>query len=82
MKTRITLTIDPEVVGQAKRLAHARHTSVSALIEGFLRSASTTNEEGGAVFSQRWGGRFRVAESATPDPRLRALKAKYHLESK
>ena len=81
MKTRITLTIDPEVVGRAKRIAHARHTSVSALIEGFLRSASATGSASGRPFSQEWGGRFHAAPSTAPDPRLDALKAKYHLES-
>jgi predicted HicB family RNase H-like nuclease len=38
VKRRITLSIDPAVSRRAKKLAHARQTSVSALVEQFLRS--------------------------------------------
>jgi hypothetical protein len=36
MKTRISLTIDPEVHRSAKRLARTRGTSVSGLVESLL----------------------------------------------
>ncbi|MBI3301209.1 MAG: hypothetical protein HYZ72_03905 [Deltaproteobacteria bacterium] len=80
MKSRITLTMDPQIARRAKQLAHARKTSVSALIEEFLRSASLTSEKGRLSFAQKWAGKFRVASSPEPDPRLEALKARYHLD--
>ncbi len=71
--------MDPAVARKAKRLAHARGTNVSALIEGLVRAApgvSSVSES----FVKRWAGRFRVAESRKPDSRLAALKERYHLD--
>ena len=79
MKRRITLTMDPAVARKAKRLAHARGTNVSALIEGLVRAApgaSPTSEP----FARRWAGKFRVTRSRKPDARLAALKERYHLD--
>ena len=80
MKTRITLTIDPAMARRAKQLAHARRTSVSALIEEFVRAAPMSARSCGAPFSRRWAGKFRVASSSEPDPRLEALKKRYGLD--
>ena len=82
MKTRITLTMDPMVFRRAKKLAHARKTSVSALIEGFVRQAPLAGEKKARPFAQRWAGKFRVAASEAPDARLDALRARYHLSDK
>lgn len=38
MKTRVTITLDPQVHARAKQVARARRTTVSGLIEAFLRS--------------------------------------------
>ncbi|MBI5879226.1 MAG: hypothetical protein HZB53_16380 [Chloroflexi bacterium] len=80
MKTRITLTIDPQIVRRAKRIAHVRRTSVSALVEEFVRAAPDEPGAAGSSFVQQWAGKFRVAASAKPDARLAALKARYHLD--
>ena len=37
MKTRVTITLDPAVHAQAKRMARARRTTVSGMIEDYLR---------------------------------------------
>jgi predicted transcriptional regulator len=79
MKKRVTLTIDPEVVARARRLAHARSTSVSALIEGFVRRAPLAEDRAAAPFADRWAGRFTVRRSAGLDARLEALKDRYRL---
>ncbi len=39
MKTRVTISLDPEVHARAKAMARARRTTVSGLIEDFLRSS-------------------------------------------
>lgn len=80
MKKRITLTIDSDVARKAKRLAHARGTNVSALIEGLVRTAPSSAKIASEPFARRWAGRFRVVESSKPDPRLAALKRRYQLD--
>lgn len=82
MKTRITVTIDPQIVRRAKRIAHLRRTSVSALIEEFLRQTPVEANAPGSSFARQWAGKFHVAASAKPDARLEALKARYHLDDK
>ncbi len=80
MKTRITLTIDPAIVRRAKRIAHVRGTNVSALVETLVRAAPLAEEPKAQPFARRWAGKFHIATSTTPDPRLDALKARYHLD--
>jgi len=80
MKKRVTLTIDPDVLARARRLAHSRNTSVSGLIEGFVRRAPMTRKSGGRSFSSKWAGKFKVRRSTTADARLEALKSRYRLE--
>lgn len=82
MKRRITLTIDPAVTRRAKKLAHARRTSVSGLVEEFLRSAPMSAGAKAASFVERWTGRFRVARTERGDRRLEALKARYRLNDR
>jgi hypothetical protein len=82
MKTRITLTIDPAVLRHAKRLARARGTNVSALIEGLVRATRLTSAPEQRPFARRWAGKFRVATPTRDDPRLEALKARYDLGSR
>jgi hypothetical protein len=78
MKKRVTLTIDPTVVRRARKVVHARNTSMSGLVEELLRSAAIPGEERGS-FVDRWEGRFAVAESAPGDQRMMVLKAKHRL---
>ena len=79
MKIRITLTIDPLLAKRAKQLAHARKTSVSSLLETYVRTASLDPQHSMRPFSQRWAGKFHVAASSLPDERLDALKTRYGL---
>lgn len=44
MKTRITITLEPEIHRRAKRTAQTRHTTVSGLIETLLQSADTASQ--------------------------------------
>lgn len=71
--------MDPAVARRAKRMAHARNTSVSALIEEFVRQAPLPGETKPGSFARRWGGKFRLASSDKNDPRMAALKARYRL---
>jgi hypothetical protein len=79
VKRRVTLTLDPAMSHRAKRLAHARQTSVSALVEGFLRSMPLTRGTQRSTFVERWSGKFKLARTTSGDARMRALKARYRL---
>jgi len=82
MKQRVTLTLDPEVARRAKKVARARNTSVSGLVEDLLRSAPVPGGEKRDSFVERWAGKFSVAESSPGDQRMAFLKAKYGLGAK
>ena len=73
MKTKLTVTIDRDLLPKAKRYARARGVSLSELIEAGLRRAS--GEADGPTFSSRWRGTFTAR--ATDDDRYRALARKY-----
>lgn len=77
MKTRLTVTIDPDILDRAKKLAYARKTNVSALVEDLLRTAPATAKD--EDFATRWAGKYTLAPSNEDDVRMRALKAKYKL---
>ncbi|MDO8593936.1 MAG: DUF6364 family protein [bacterium] len=79
MKQRITLSIDPKVSARAKQLAHSRKTSVSGLVEQFLRGTPLSKGGERESFVQRWAGNFSVAPTKTADKRMRALKKRFDL---
>ena len=71
MKTKLTVTIDEDLLPRAKRFARSRGVSLSQLIETALREMGA--EE--VSFSKRWRGRFRPA--ARDDERYKRLAKKY-----
>lgn len=81
MKTKMTLGIEQRVSHQAKFLAKQRGTSLSQMIENFLRQeiAPTTTRKSALSFSQRWAGKMNLTKST--DPRAQKLKSKYKLEN-
>lgn len=72
MKTKLTITVDRDVLPEAKRYARARGVSLSSLIEDALREMA---QPGRPSFAGRWRGRFVPAER--DDERYRALSEKY-----
>ncbi len=72
MKTKLTVTIDEELVPVAKQFARAKGVSLSQLIEASLRELSTRKA---SSFSERWRGKFRPAVHR--DERYRQLERKY-----
>ncbi len=79
MKLRVTLTLDPAVAHQAKRVARNRGMSVSGLVESLLSRETSPGSvpKLGPAFSERWAGRFTLTKKN--DPRATRLKAKYRL---
>ncbi|MEI6388623.1 MAG: DUF6364 family protein [Spirochaetota bacterium] len=50
MLTKLTLTVDQDIVRQAKKYAKERHRSVSRLVEEYLRTiAALESQESGTV---------------------------------
>ncbi|MBI4419821.1 MAG: ribbon-helix-helix protein, CopG family [Gemmatimonadetes bacterium] len=72
MKTKLTVTIDRDLLPRAKRHARSRGVSLSRLIEAALRDLSAGDTRS---FSQRWRGKFRPAGRS--DLRYRTLAKKY-----
>jgi post-segregation antitoxin (ccd killing protein) len=72
MKTKLTVTIDEQLLPKAKQYARSRGVSLSRLIENALREMGAG--EAGS-FSRRWRGKFSLA--ARDDERYRALTKKH-----
>ena len=75
MKTRVTITLDPEVHRLAKRKARRNHTTVSGLIESLLQS-ETAPAKTDLVASMTGSASLRKPVADT-DPLHDALKANY-----
>ena len=73
MKTKLTVTIDRDLVPKAKRYARERGVSLSELIEAGLREVADAAET--PSFAARWRGAFTTADH--DDARYRALAQKY-----
>lgn len=73
MKTKVTVTLDENIVPAAKRYAQQHGLSLSGLIENTLREHIEPVSE--SSFSSRWRGNFRPAERE--DSRYAQLADKY-----
>lgn len=72
MKTKLTITVDADVVPAAKRYARGRGVSLSSLIDASLKEMV---RDQAPSFTERWRGQFRTA--GRDDPRYEALAGKY-----
>ncbi len=72
MKTKLTITVDKDLLPRAHRYARSRGVSLSSLVEAALREMAGDEEE---TFAVRWKGKFKPAER--DDPRYAALARKY-----
>jgi post-segregation antitoxin (ccd killing protein) len=72
MKTKLTVTVDRELLPAAKRVARGKGVSLSSLIEQALRDLIEPERPG---FVDRWRGGFRLSER--DEERYRALVEKY-----
>lgn len=73
MKTKLTITIDRDLVPRAKRYARRKGVSLSSLIE---RALEEMTQGGGSVsFVDQWRGSMALAER--DDERYRQLREKY-----
>jgi hypothetical protein len=62
MKTRVTITLDPEIHAHAKRTARARRTTVSGLIEKFLSSPDAAGKDSSLVDEMLGCGELRAVK--------------------
>lgn len=80
MKTRITTTLNPDVHARAKQTARARRTTVSGLIETYLRSpaaASMARGSKGSLVDAMVGSAGLHALQPGVDPLFDALRARH-----
>jgi hypothetical protein len=73
MKTKVTITLERDLVPRAKRFAASRGTSLSAVIESALRRLTASEDP---RFSAKWRGKFRPADRRS-DTRYKELAEKY-----
>jgi hypothetical protein len=78
MKQRLNLTIDTDLIRLARQVAHERDTSLSALVEEYLRNLPSRGPGSGAAFVAKWAGRLSLA-SPDGDPRREYLWHKFAL---
>ena len=74
MKTKLTVTLDEELIPKAKRYAKQHNRSLSSLIEESLQSLTKEPEQS---FSKQWGGKLKVHPK--DDARFQQLAKKYKL---
>ena len=72
MKRKLTITVDGELLHEARRYAQARGVSLSSFVETSLKEAV---RESDLSFASRWKGKFQ--ESRRDDVRYQALARKY-----
>lgn len=78
MKSRVTITLDPDVHAHAKQVARARRTTVSGLIESFLRSAVAAPARAGSSLVDQMLGSCELREAQPgADPLFDALHARH-----
>lgn len=75
MKTRVTVTLDPEVHRLAKQVARKKHTTVSGLIESLLQTETASKKS--SIVSDMVGCASLRAPVPSIDARYDALRAKY-----
>lgn len=76
MKTRVTITLDPEVHANAKRTARARRTTVSGMIEKFLGSPQAAGT-GGSLVDEMLGSAELRGVRRGQDPLYEELHRRY-----
>ena len=76
MKSKLTITVDSELIPVAKRYARSKGVSLSSVIEQALREATGETEP---TFAEKWLGRFKLdpEDYPTDDPRFDYLARKY-----
>jgi hypothetical protein len=74
VKTKLTVSIDRDLVPRAKRSARRQGVSLSAVIE---RALTRLAEDDAPSFAGTWRGRFQVRADVDRDPRTRELAHKY-----
>ncbi len=80
MKTKLTITIDSELVPLAKNYAKSQGVSLSSLVEQALREM-TKEQEQEPSFVEKWRGKFGpMTDREIDDARYEYLARKYNLE--
>ena len=75
MKTKLTITVDSEIVPLAKRYAKNRGVSLSSLVEQALRDMTKAEEPS---FVEKWRGKFKYMTDDEMDAaRYEFLTRKY-----
>ena len=75
MKTRVTITLDPEVHRLAKQSARRQRTSVSGLITSLVQAEAASSKQG--IVAEMIGCASLRKPATGSDPLFEALTAKH-----
>lgn len=76
MKTRVTITLEPEVHRLAKKAARRRRTTVSGLFASLVEAEEAARSKGNIVAAMVGSARLREPAPGS-DPLHEALRSKY-----
>ncbi len=76
MKTKVSLTIDKDLLPKSKKFAEKSGISLSQLVEALLRRIVEKDSDS-STFSERWRGKFSLQEKE--EARFKKLKNRYDL---
>lgn len=77
MKTKLTITVDPDTVTLAKSYAKSKGVSLSSLIEQALLEMTKDHQ---FTFSEKWRGKFKsMTDAEIESARYEFLAHKYGL---
>lgn len=76
MKTRVTITLDPDIHAHAKQVARAQRTTVSGLIEAFFRAQQNAGRRASLVDDMLGSAKLRAVTPGA-DPLHDALRARH-----
>ena len=81
MNTKLTLSIDNQIIHFAKKIAIQKHISVSKLVENYIRSLIQVSQPNVSKFSKiaKLKGSFKVTSQASDKENISSALRKNHL---
>ncbi len=62
MKTKLTISVEKNLIAKAKQTARGQNTSVSQIVEDHLKDLTSRKE---SSFSTRWRGYFKIRSDSS-----------------
>lgn len=81
MKTKLTITIDEDLLPEFKDYAASMGESLSQVVEDTLIQAIAKKKKTKKLtFAEQWRGKFKLKKHSSQDPRWQYLAKRYSLK--